>query len=382
MLRHLFAHPWLLLALAALPALTALGLWARWRRGRALQALGDRITVEGQLAVGRWGRRLRGLFASLGLLGLGVGLAGPQWGQDWQQALAPGRDLIVVLDVSRSMQAEQPSRLQRAREGLRDLAYTLHHRGGHRVALVVFAGKARLLCPLTHDYDHFAELIEGLDGEVLGSELAPEAGGASGTRIGAGLAEALAARDPNAAEETDVLLLSDGDDPARDGEWRSAAELLRAEGLPVTVVAIGDAEESHRVPLRDGWLVHDGREVRSRLREEPLAEIAEKTRGRLELSGTRALPLGDLYLDLIAGRSQREDPGDALPAYHPRQQWFLLPAFGLLCLGLALPDRPGRSVADLWRGARRLLVVGPLRGPTMSRSDAATRTPRAGEGKR
>ena len=68
-----------------------------------------------------------------------LGIAGPQWGRDWTQPVAPGRDLVVVLDLSRSMFAEQPSRLHRARAGLVKLAEALKERGGHRVALIVFA---------------------------------------------------------------------------------------------------------------------------------------------------------------------------------------------------------------------------------------------------
>jgi Ca-activated chloride channel family protein len=344
-LRHLFAHPWLLVGLLALLALSVQGLWARWRRRRALARMGDRVTIEGQLIRGRWSRWLRGTLLSLGLLGLAVGLAGPRWGRDWEQALAPGRDLIVVLDASRSMLAEQPSRLERAQRALLDLAQTLRRRGGHRVALVGFAGQARLLCPLTHDYDHFTELIEGFDGEVLRAELGPGAESLSGTRIGAGLLTALEARDPRYPEYTDILLLSDGDDPARDGEWRLAVERAREAKVPVHVVGIGVAERGQRIPTQEGWAVYEGQEVRTRLQVEPLEEISTRTHGRLELAGTRAVPLGALYQDIIRDRSERETRDDALPVYRLRYLWFLLPAFALICLGLALPDR--------WRGPRK-----------------------------
>src|SRR5579884_2595010 len=163
MLRHPFAHPWLLWLLVALPLLGMLGMWSARRRRQAVARLGDLAAVEMQLASRRGWRRLRGLCLLLGMLGLGLGMAGPQWGRDWDQSAAPGRDLVVVLDCSRSMLAETPSRLERARAALIDLADAVERRGGHRLALVLFAGKPRLACPLTHDYDHFRSQLDNLE---------------------------------------------------------------------------------------------------------------------------------------------------------------------------------------------------------------------------
>src|SRR5204863_5466024 len=130
----------------------------------------------------------------------------------------PGRDLVVVLDTSRSMFAESPTRLERARAMLLDLAGQLRQRGGNRVGLVVFAARPRLLCPLTHDLDHFALVVQGIDPDGPDLDLEyPEQ--PSGTRLGLGLVEGVRAFDglaPGAGGGSrDLLLLSDGDDPAR-----------------------------------------------------------------------------------------------------------------------------------------------------------------------
>ncbi len=114
--------PGLLWFLAVLPLLGVLGLWSARRRRWALARLGEPAAVEMQLTARPGWRWLRGLCLLLGLLGLGLGMAGPQWGRDWDQSAAPGRDLVVVLDCSRSMLAETPSRLERARTALLDLA--------------------------------------------------------------------------------------------------------------------------------------------------------------------------------------------------------------------------------------------------------------------
>jgi Ca-activated chloride channel family protein len=325
-------RPWLLAALGALPLLSVLAWIAARRRRRALVALGG--LALGAVLLRRRPARLRGLVLWLGLVCLAVGMAGPRWGRDWGQSAAPGRDLVVAVDLSRSMFAEAPSRVERARTALLDLADTLSRRGGHRLALVAFAGKAQLRCPLTHDLDHFRD-------RVLAIDLAePDADLGTGTRIGAGLTLAVEAHEGRSRAARDILLLSDGDDPARDGEWRVGIDRARAEGIPVHCVALGDADGLHRIPTGSGWLIHDGQEVKTRREDASLREIARRTGGEWIVAGTRPLPLGEQYLALAARAGDEESP-EALPVYHQRQVWFLLPAFVLLGLTLLLPENRG-----------------------------------------
>jgi Ca-activated chloride channel homolog len=356
---HWFAYPWLLWAIAALPILGILALWTRARRHRALSRLGTRLALLDAIAAGPRGyRMMRGVSLAMGLLLVALGIAGPQWGRDWEQSAAPGRDLVVVLDCSRSMLAETPSRLERAHTALLDLAQGLHQRGGHRVGLIVFAGRARLLCPLTHDYDHFCSTMDNLEAEPFDPELSPGSREDSGTRIGLGLHEAIKAHDIRFGGARDILLLSDGDDPARDGEYRLGADEAREQGIPVHVIGLGNPDEASPIRIAGKAMVYDGQEVRSQLEEAPLREIAERTGGVYTAARTRSLPLGRLYLDLAAGQAQREQSDDALPVYRQRYLMFLLPAFGLLLMTMLLP------------GVRRRAEVrkdpGPF-GPSASR---------------
>jgi Ca-activated chloride channel family protein len=347
---HWFANP-LALPLLALPAaLGLLALWAAWRRRRALARFGDAASLEVLVEPPGWRRRLRGLCLSMGLTLLALGAAGPQWDRDWQQsAAAPGRDLVVVVDCSGSMRAETPSRLDRAKAALLDLAAALQKAAlqkgvGHRVALVAFAARARLLCPLTHDYGFFREKAAALDVDALEPDLGPTADAVSGTRIGAGLHEALLAHDDRSVGARDILLLSDGDDPARDGEWRVGAAEARDAGVPVFAVGLGDPNEPRT--LREGGAVvtFEGKAVRTRLEEAPLREIADTTHGAYFAAQTRTLPLGQVYLDAIAGQPNRpeSDSDDALPVYKQHYEWFLLAALLLLTVAAVLPDRRPR----------------------------------------
>jgi Ca-activated chloride channel family protein len=342
-LRHWFAQPWALALVALVPSVFAFLLWNAERRRRALLRLGSFLAIESLLTVRRGLSVLRGAAILLGLALLGVGVAGPQWGRDKEQTAAPGRDLVVVLDCSRSMFAENPSRFERARDALRDLSRAVQKRGGHRLGLVVFAGRADLACPLTHDYDHFRRTLDDLDPAAFPADLGPGDDDKSGTRIGAGLKLAAEALDKNFYEASDILLLSDGDDPGPEKpgeeEWREGITTAKAKDIPVYVVGVGDPAEASTIPLGKSVLQAGGKDVRTRLEEEPLKQIARETKGTYFPAHTDRPLLGKIYLETIAGKPLREASVDALPLYTQRYPWFLLPALALLALGVALPDR-------------------------------------------
>lgn len=345
MLHHWFAQPAALSLLALLPVLGALLLWDRWRRRRALARLGAPASLHALVEPSGRRRFWRGVCVTLGLFALVLGTAGPQWGRDWDQSAAPGRDLVVVLDCSRSMFAETPSRLDRAKTALLDLCEAMKRRGGHRVALVVFAGSARLACPLTHDYDHFRESVEAVDAEAPDPEIEPGPAAVSGTRIGAALHTALLAHDERFGGARDILLLSDGDDPARDGEWRQGAAEAREQGVPVYAVGLGDPDATSTIRIGGEVVKHGGGQVLTRLEEAPLRDIAETTHGGYIPAHTQTLPLGQIYLDAVAGQAERQESDDALPVYHQHSPWFLSAGFVLLALAVVIADRRRAIVA-------------------------------------
>src|SRR5687768_2706846 len=120
----MFTRPGLLWLLFVLPVLSILWAYARWARQRAMAKLGNRFRIERLSRVGRARRWLAQTCVSFGVAGIILGLAGPQWGQEKVETRAPHQDLVVVLDVSRSMLAEQPSRLERGLRALEDLNKT------------------------------------------------------------------------------------------------------------------------------------------------------------------------------------------------------------------------------------------------------------------
>jgi Ca-activated chloride channel family protein len=353
-LQHWFAQPPALGLSASLPVLGVLLLWSRWRKRRALARLGAPASVQALMDSPGRRRFWRGVCLTVGLIALILGTAGPQWGRDWDQSAAPGRDLVVILDCSRSMFAESPSRLERAKTALLDLYEAMKKHGGHRVALVVFAGSARLACPLTHDYDHFRDSVEAVDVEAPDPEIEPGPDAASGTRIGAALHTALLAAPSQPTPDAgggqggggarDILLLSDGDDPAHDGEWRQGAAEARDQGVPIYTVGLGDPDATSTIRIGGEVVRHGSGPVLTRLEETPLRDIAETTHGAYIAAQTRTLPLGRIYLDAVAGKAERTESDDALPVYHLHYGWFLGAAFVFLATAVVVGDRRRRAV--------------------------------------
>ena len=341
MWRDWFSNPWVFILFAALPALSVLSLLAARRRRRDLARLGQLAALGTTLRKSRWRRWLHAFCLSWGMASLIAGIAGPNWGRDERVPLTLGRDLIVLLDLSRSMAAQDvaPNRLGRARDGLPELADTVQRRGGHRLGLVVFAAKAKVICPLTHDYDFFRDEAEKLDAAHLPMELRPGPDGpGSGTRMGEGLRAAVAAHDGRFRGYQSILMISDGDDPGGDDEWLSGVPDARAAGIPVYTVGVGDPEVGGRIP----GLRYQDKEVWSRLQEKPLEEIARRTGGEYTPARKEPLPLGDLFRDRIERGPVRETTDDAVLVRRQRYPWFFGAGLALLAMALVIADRRPR----------------------------------------
>ncbi len=359
-LTRLFAQPgllWLLL----LALLAALLLWraARLRRrGLALMAgaLPQRRFAQVRAGVRRW----RGMLFVSGLLYLGWACAGPRWGARAQANVASDQDLAIVLDLSRSMEAEQPSRRERAVRSLRHLADAFQQRGGRRVSLVVFAAQARLVFPLTQDYDHWRSVLSQIaEGDIPSLAASADEPLASGTRIGAGLKLALASHDPQRVGRQAVLLVSDGDDPAGDEEWQHGVQEAKALRVPVHVVGVGDPLEASTIPHGSDVLRFAGQPVRTKAEEDVLREIARRSGGVYLPAPAGALKLGALLPPILDQRPVGDDEtAGAFAEPQPRHAWFLLAA--LACFAATLLLNEGPRPVETWKAPRGAQIAAAL----------------------
>ncbi|HET9870166.1 MAG TPA: VWA domain-containing protein, partial [bacterium] len=223
---------------ALLLAWTAWSAIALWRDRRDLEALGHQNLV---LSPGTaWARRwAKGTFLILALGAAGLGAARLQGGlvpQDWT---ARGSDLVVVLDVSKSMltQDVKPSRLDAAKKALEDWLGGLQ---GDRVGLVVFSGQALVQVPLTLDLDAVSQILDKADTDMVAL---------GGTDLGAGIQTALSAfpKDPKRGKA--ILLLTDGETTDGTSNVGEACQEAVSQKVPIITVGMGTPQGQ---PIPDG----------------------------------------------------------------------------------------------------------------------------------
>ena len=176
------------------------------------------------------------VLAAVGLLV--VALAGPRWGEKETEVYRRGVDIMVVLDVSRSMLADdcRPNRLAKAKQNIRDLLEVLP---GDRVGLVSFAGRAALSCPLTPNYGWFRMALDEVSTESV-------------PRGGSNLAEAirLAARKlgERPGSHKAILLITDGEDQDSDPVF-AARYALEDQEVRTFAIGLGDGSIGRRIPV-------------------------------------------------------------------------------------------------------------------------------------
>ena len=328
--------------LLLVPALGALYAYGFRRRRQALAAFVERAIAPKVLphAVDR-SRWVRAALLLAGAVGLIVALMQPQWGRGAQEQPLVGRDLIVLLDVSQSMLAEdaQPSRLAQAKAAARSLVDAVQREGGHRLALLTFAGRTDVRSPLTRDYDLFLKRLEDASTDDVARP---------GTSIGDALRQTLSASDALAPGYTDVILLSDGEDHGR--LPLEAAQMLAAQKLSLYTIGFGDPDRAARIPVaaaggdggKAGYLVHNGEEVETQMRRGLLAGLAE-TAGGVYLDGDGGSAGARLYADRLAGKPRRQIAATSEEGLTARFQLFILLALIALVAEMVMREPAGEA---------------------------------------
>ena len=348
---------WLLL-LAAVPLL----IWgaAVWRRRAA-----ERMARLSRHAKGVPPRSTPQLWLLLGAFVFGVvALAGPRWGRGAEEVAARGRGVMLAVDVSRSMLAQdvRPDRLGRAKADLIDLVDSLR---GDRAGLLAFRGKGALLCPMTSDAAFLRQSIDAL---------APDSAPPGETDLADAIAKCLEALGQDAEEHGAIVLISDGEDLA--GRAEAMAKEAGRRGIPIFTVGIGSAQGA-TIPDGASVLTHDGQPVRSRLTESTLRAIADASGGRyvpLATAGTAQTTLGAVYSRYLTRLADQEARERVETAFADRTGIFafLAALCALAAAGLSL----GRVSAA--RAALPALLTLPLGVWAQEPARAAQRDYRAG----
>lgn len=256
---------------------------------------------------------IRAALAVIATLGITLTLARPQSDPVELQTDQTGRDVIFLLDVSRSMLATDvaPNRLDRSKLWINDLVAELR---GDRFALVTFAGSSSVRSPLTTDRAFFRMMLD---------EAGPDSVTRGGTNIGDAIRKTLELvipDEPGSAPHQDIILITDGED-----QESLPVEAARAAGQRgVRIIALGIGSPDGTRILTEGG---DQPAVQTRLDAPALAEIAAATPGGVFFEvGTGTVDLAQLYRDLIASADQATLGQSVNLQYQERFPWFLWPA--------------------------------------------------------
>src|SRR3954452_2452724 len=206
---------------------------------------------------GSVGRSLATTLATVALALMVVALIDVRWGKVWREVPQKGIEVMFVLDVSRSMLADDvaPNRLERAKQQIKD---TIDEMAGDRVGLIVFAGDAKQQIPLTTHYDDFKQSLD---------EVGPQNIRRGGSRLGNAIDAAVSSFLTKSNAHKAMVIFTDGEDQ-ESKPIEAAKRAHETAGVRIFTVGLGDVAQGSRIPVsaenNRQYLTHDGQAVWSK----------------------------------------------------------------------------------------------------------------------
>lgn len=286
-----FAHPYYLWLLVLVPALLVIYLLVQYRMRRRMERFGNPNTLRPLIADRSVGRpRLKFLLLLLAFVLLILSAARPQFGSKLKEERARGIEMMLVVDVSNSMLAEdyEPTRLDRTKYAIGRLFEGLEQ---DRVGLVVFAGEAKVQLPITTDYRMARAFARKIDPSLVSVQ---------GTDIAQALSLATISFSSNTEEARSraIILITDGE--GHSGDLMAAAAKAKELGIRIYTIGIGTPEGA---PIRiNGEYIKDekGDMVVSKLDEESLKAVAHSTDGLYVRASNQSLGLEEIVREINA----------------------------------------------------------------------------------
>lgn len=341
-----FIEPAWLPALIAAPVVLGILVYASWRRATLLRRfLGDGLAhpAAAPLASSSAKRWIKAACATLAVAALALALARPGTNPTPQKVEHSGRDVVILLDVSRSMLATdlKPNRLERAKILIRDL---LESARGDRVAIIAFAGSSVIRCPLTTDYS-FARL--SLDA------ITPDAVAKGGTLIGDAIRSALNDLFKEGDDRfRDIILITDGED--HESLPVQAAQEAGKRGIRIIAIGLGSEMEGVTIPADPARasspsgdvMTYQGHEVRTRLDTKSLRDIADASKEGVFLNvGIGNIQMDKVYRTLVERAERRELDSTERVKYTELFQIALGACLALLALESLIGERRRHAMA-------------------------------------
>ena len=290
-------QPWQMHWFWAIFACLAVAIYAMLQRQTALKHFAKPYPLAKKLVGSRFADDLlASLLVMMAMAMLVIALVDVRWGKVWRDVPQKGIEVIFVLDVSRSMLADDvsPTRLQRAKQQISDVVDEMR---GDRVGLVLFSGEVRQKIPLTNHYEDFRQRLRNVGPEDIAR---------GGSRLGDAIRVASGAFLNKTPDHKAIVIFTDGED--MDSDPVVAARLAKSEhGIRIFCVGLGDSETGALVPARTKgrYVRHQGVEVRSKLNEAMLQEISDASGGNYIPAGTKQVDMAQVYHGYVSPRRTR-----------------------------------------------------------------------------
>ncbi len=242
-----------------------------------------------------------------------VALARPQWGFYWTEDKNKGRDILIAIDTSNSMLAQdvKPNRLSFAQMEVGEFIKKLKN---DRIGLIAFSGSAFLQCPLTIDYSGAMIALEGFNVDVI-----PQ----GGTSLPSAIAEAVRSYGKTRLDDKVLIIITDGENT--EGDIEKALKDAKKEKITIHCIGIGTAE-GVTIPVLDEkgerGLLKDKRGdiVKSRLDENTLKTVADKTGGMYVRATPQDIGLEKIFRERLSMLKEREEEEALAKVYKERFQ--------------------------------------------------------------
>lgn len=326
-------------ALLLVPLLTVFFIWSRIARRRALKKFGQQEILNHLMPFSSKNRPgFKFLIVMVALAFFITGIARPQFGSKLKTVKREGVELIIALDVSNSMMAEdiQPNRLERAKRAISRLVDRLKD---DKIGLIVFAGDAYTQLPITSDYNSAKLFLNSVNTQIVPKQ---------GTAIGAAIDLARRSFTPNGEANKAIIIITDGENHEDDAI--SSAQAAVEEGIIVHTIGMGLPSGSPIPVLRNGQTDYlkdrDGNVVVTKLNEQMLEQISAAGEGIYVRANNAQVGLNALF-DEINKMEKEEMESKTYSEYDDQFQYFFAVGLFLLLLEFVILDRKNKYLINV-----------------------------------
>ena len=335
-----FGNEKMLYLLLILPVLLIVFVYARVKYKSALKKFGENSVIQALMPFAAPNKSTwKFILILLALVALIFALADPQYGSKLEKMKRRGVEIVIALDVSNSMLAEdiKPNRLERAKQAISQLVGNLEN---DRVGLIVFAGDAYVQVPVTQDYSAAKMFLSSINTDIVPVQ---------GTAIGTAINLAMKSFNMESELEKAIIIITDGEN--HEDNAVSAAEAALKEGIQVHTIGMG-SKEGAPIPIAKaaGQSVFqkdkDGNVVVSKLNQNMLQQIAASGGGTFVMSNNTTTGLNDLYRE-INQMDEKEIETRVYTDFEHRFQYLLGLAIFFLLLEMMILNRKNKRLQGI-----------------------------------